>query len=130
MIKNGFKNFSITKSLYLISHGYNIIHTITISVSNYFPRDNILDSTTSILNSIPNDLHTLSISNLDNTIMNQNKPGNQSNNKENVFPNYHSLTKLVENLQNNLTNIVYSSSKAYFNNYSISKSNIFFPSFI
>ncbi|OUM65094.1 hypothetical protein PIROE2DRAFT_7984, partial [Piromyces sp. E2] len=36
---------------------------------------------------------------------------NQSNIRENVFQNYYSLTKLVENIQSNLTNIVNSGSK-------------------
>ncbi|OUM59712.1 hypothetical protein PIROE2DRAFT_14683 [Piromyces sp. E2] len=92
-------------------HVYNLFHTITISVADCFPSDNMKNYSVSVLNNIPDDLSTLPISNLDTTIMNQNKPGNQSNIRENVFQNYYSLTKLVENLQSNLTNIVNSGSK-------------------
>ncbi|OUM61003.1 hypothetical protein PIROE2DRAFT_13118 [Piromyces sp. E2] len=92
-------------------HVYNLFHTITISVADCFPSDNIKNLFTPILSDIPDDLNTLSISNLDTTIMNQNKPGNQSNIRENVFQNYYSLTKLVEDIQSNLTNIVNSGSK-------------------
>ena len=92
-------------------HQYNLFHTISISIADFIPSSDIKELYNPILNNIPNDLNKFSLSNLDSTIIKQNKLLNQSNIREDVFFNYYSLTKLTESIKSNLSNIVNSGSK-------------------
>jgi len=92
-------------------HEYNLFHTITISVADCIVDNSIKEYYLPILNDIPDDLNDISLPNLDNTIINQNKLINQQNIRENVILNYYSLTKLTDSIESNLTNIINSGSK-------------------
>jgi len=92
-------------------HVYNLFHIITISINDCFATNSVKKSFLPILKKIPDDLDNLSLPNLDNTIIKQNEPNNESNIRESKIMNYYSLVKMTDSINNNLTNIINSGSK-------------------
>jgi len=92
-------------------HEYNIMHTITLSLLDCIPSEDLKNSSLSILNKIPEPEEEVSIPNLDRRIFNQYLLPNQSSIKNEVIENYYYLSQLTKSIKSNLTNIVNSGAK-------------------
>ncbi|ORX41429.1 beta and beta-prime subunits of DNA dependent RNA-polymerase, partial [Piromyces finnis] len=100
-----------------IVHEYNLFHIISISILDCIPEPSIEHEFKCILENIPDFfLPTLSLSNLDSSILNQSKSINDNRLKNRRYRDYKLLEKLSESINNHLTNIVSSGSKGKIDN--------------
>jgi len=92
-------------------HEYNLSHIISISIADCLANDELKKSFLPIVESIPKEMYSVSVLNIDVAIANQHKSINQNNLINQALSKYYSLTKLVDSIDNNLTNIINSGSK-------------------
>ncbi|ORX75622.1 beta and beta-prime subunits of DNA dependent RNA-polymerase [Anaeromyces robustus] len=95
---------------------YNITHIITISIGDCVPSKELEEIFLPILESIPKELFYVNIPNIDKFIKSQAKNKHFELLCRYMFIKYYPLMKLVDSIDNNLTNIINSGSKGHNDN--------------